>query len=167
MFQQHVEPLLLPQISHETLSASQQTLDNLSFYIHSNHRCGMHMKMSCVVINLVVLPLWLPPWSTLSSFYMSPHSNSSSHNLCNVCESSMYYFVFSLVLHLWYSSTKSALLASIVVMFSSHNISTSLCCCSVDHFIHVVIILRYDCTPVLNIVRKLSMVGICKPRTNF
>jgi hypothetical protein len=49
MFQQHVELLLLPQISHETSSTFQQILNNLSFYVHSNHKCGMHMKMSSVV----------------------------------------------------------------------------------------------------------------------
>jgi hypothetical protein len=35
-------------------------------------------------------------------FCMSPHCDSSSHNLCNVCQSSLYYFVFSLVLLIWY-----------------------------------------------------------------
>jgi hypothetical protein len=35
-------------------------------------------------------------------FYMSPHCDLSSHNLCNVCQFSLYYFVFSLVLFIWY-----------------------------------------------------------------
>jgi hypothetical protein len=57
----------------------------------------------------------------------------------------------------------NALLAFAIVMPSLHNIATSLCC-SVDRFILVVVILRYDCKPILNIIiKKLSMVGICKP----
>jgi hypothetical protein len=36
------------------------------------------------------------------SFCMSPHCDSSSHSLCNICQSSLYYFVFSLVLPIWY-----------------------------------------------------------------
>ncbi len=55
------------------------------FIGHSNHRCDMHMKMSPVFFDLVVLPLWLPPWSIFFSFYMSSHCDLSSHNLCNVC----------------------------------------------------------------------------------
>ncbi len=102
MFQQQVEPLLLPQISHQTFFASQQTLDNLSFYVHSNDRCGMHMKMSSLVSNLVVLPLWLSLWFAPSSFYMFSNCGSSSHNLCNVCQSSLYYHVFLLILSIWY-----------------------------------------------------------------
>ncbi len=58
--------------------------------------------MFYVVLDLVVLPLWLPPWSTLSSFCMSPHYDSSSYNVCNFCQSSMYYFVFLSVLPVWY-----------------------------------------------------------------
>jgi hypothetical protein len=52
---------------------------------------------------LVVLPLWLPLWSVLSSFCMSAHCDMSSHNLCNVCYFSLHYFVFLLVLPIWYS----------------------------------------------------------------
>jgi len=59
--------------------------------------------------------------------------------------------------------TKRALLVSIVVKPSSHNIFTSLCC-SVDHLIPTVVILRYDYKFVLNtIVRKLYVVSTCKP----
>ncbi len=62
----------------------------------------------------------------------------------------------------------SALLVSIVVIPSSHNIAASICCCSVDHFILVVAILKYDCKLALNIiVKKLSVVGTCKPWTSF
>jgi hypothetical protein len=43
-----------------------------------------------VFFDLVVLLVWLPPWSTLSSFCMSPHYDLSSHNLCNVFQSSLY-----------------------------------------------------------------------------
>ncbi len=63
--------------------------------------------------------------------------------------------------------TKSALFAFIVVMPSSHNIATSLCCCGVNLFILVVVILRYDYKPALNmVVKKLFVVGTCKPWAN-
>ncbi len=63
---------------------------------------------------------------------------------------------------------QSELLASVVVMPSSHNIATSLCYCNVDYFILVVIIMRYDCKLVLNTtIKKLFVVGIYKPWTNF
>jgi hypothetical protein len=61
-------------------------------------KCDMHMKMFYVLFDLVVPPLWLPLWSILSSFYMSSHCDLSSHNLCNVCHSLLYYLVFLLVL---------------------------------------------------------------------
>jgi hypothetical protein len=61
------------------------------------------MKMFSMVFYLVVLPLWLPLWSILSSFYMSPHCDFASHSTCNICQSSLYYFMFLLVLHVWYS----------------------------------------------------------------
>jgi hypothetical protein len=85
-------------IIDEIIFASQQTLDNLSFYVHSNHRCDMHMKMSFMFFDLVVSPLWLPLWSTLSSFCISPPCDLSSHNLCNVYQIFLYYFVLLLVL---------------------------------------------------------------------
>jgi hypothetical protein len=60
--------------------------------------------------------------------------------------------------------TISALLTSIVVIFFSHNVATSLCYCSVDHFIHAVAILKYDCKPVLNtIIKNMFVVGTYKP----
>jgi hypothetical protein len=50
---------------------------------------------------------------------------------------------------------KKALLASIIIIPSSHNIDAS-CYCSVDHFIPTVAIMKYDYKPTLNtIVRKL------------
>jgi hypothetical protein len=55
------------------------------------------MKMSFVAFDSIVLPLWLPLWST-PSLYMSPHCDYSFHNLCNTCHSSLYYFVFLVVL---------------------------------------------------------------------
>jgi hypothetical protein len=107
---------------------------------------------------LVVLLLWLPLWFVLSYFYMSPHCDLSSHNLCNVCQFSLYYFVFLLIL----------ILVSAIVIPFSHNIATSLCCCNVDHFIPIVTILRYVCKPTLNtVVRKSFVVGIYKPWANF
>jgi hypothetical protein len=64
--------------------------------------------------------------------------------------------------------TNSALLALAIVFPSSHNIVASLCYWNVDCFIHVVVILRYDCKFAPNtIVRKLSMVGTCEPWANF
>jgi hypothetical protein len=74
-----------------------------SVIFHSNHRCDIHMKVSCVLFDLVVPPLWLSLWSALFSFYMFPHYGLSSHNLCNVCQSPLYYFVFLLVRSVWYS----------------------------------------------------------------
>jgi hypothetical protein len=72
--------------------------------------------------------------------------------------------VFIDVAYLVLYGTKNVLLVSIVVMLSSHNIVVSLCYCSVDFFILAIVILRHNYKPVLNtIVRKLSMVGICKP----
>jgi hypothetical protein len=63
---------------------------------------------------------------------------------------------------------KSALLVSTIVMPSSHNIVVSLCCCSVNCFVFVFTILKYDCKPALNlIVKNLSVVGTCKPWANF
>jgi hypothetical protein len=63
---------------------------------------------------------------------------------------------------------ESALLAFVVIMISSHNITTSLCCHSVDRFIPIIAILKYDCKPALNtIIRKQSMVSTHKLWTNF
>jgi len=74
------------------------------------------------------------------------------------------FFVFGGAAYLVLCGTKSALLASIIVMPSSHNITTSLFCYSVDLFIPKVTILKYDYKLALNIViKKLSMVGTCKP----
>ncbi len=72
--------------------------------------------------------------------------------------------VFTSAACLTLSGTEYALLVSKVVMLSSHNVATSLCCYDVDHFIPVVVILRYDYKPTLNIiVRKLYVVGTSKP----
>jgi hypothetical protein len=49
---------------------------------------------------------------------------------------------------------KKTLLAPIVIMSFSHNIAASLCCCSVDHFIPPIVILRYDYELALNIIVK-------------
>jgi hypothetical protein len=142
---------ILPQISHETFYASQQTLDNLSFYVHSDHICGMHMNMAFVVFDLFMWPLWLPLWSGFFSFYMSPHCDSSSHNfmqcllvfLLLLC---VFVSVTCLVLCVFVGATclvfsvfvgatcwvlygtKSAFLVSALVMPSSYNIVASLCC---------------------------------------
>ncbi len=166
MFQQHVELLLLPQISHETSSASHDTLDNLSFYIHSNHKCGMHMKMPSVVFDLFNYVAFMV--STLVCFFFFLHV----FTLCFVIPQFVQCLLVFLVLFCVFAGAaclvlygiKSAILAFVVVTPSSHNIVTSLCYCSVDHFILAITILRYDCKPALDtIVRKLSMVGTCKP----
>ncbi len=76
--------------------------------------------------------------------------------------------VFISATYLVLCGTKSALLASTIIMPFSHNIATSLCCCNVDYFILIAAILKYDYKLVLNtIVRKLSMVSTCKPWANF
>ncbi len=72
--------------------------------------------------------------------------------------------VFANVAYLVFYGTKSALLVSTIVMPFSHNIVISLCCYIVNHFIPVITILRYDCKFALSIiVKKLSVVGTCKP----
>jgi hypothetical protein len=55
---------------------------------------------------------------------------------------------------------------------NSHYLFTQHCCllcsCSVNHFIPIVIILKYDYKLSLNtIIRKKFVVGICKPWANF
>jgi hypothetical protein len=84
---------------------------------------------------------------------------------------SIFHVLFSVFIYVAYSiiyGTKDAFLVSIVVMFSSHNIVTSLCYCSVDFFILSIVILRHNFKHVLNtIVRKLFMVGICKPWASY
>jgi len=86
-----------------------------------------------------------------------------------------YFLVFPILLCvidgvacLVFYGTKSAFLASTVVMPSSHNIVASLRCCSVDHFILAVAILKYDYILALNIIiKKMYVVGTCKPWANF
>jgi hypothetical protein len=98
-------------------------------------------------------------------FCMFPHCDSSSHSLCNICQSSLY-CVFVSVVYLVLCGIENALLTFAVIMPSSHNIFVSLCCCSVDHFIPMVTILRYDCKHALNtIIKTLSVVGTYKPST--
>ncbi len=87
-----------------------------------------------------------------------------------ISHSIIWQYLFSLpyiIVCFWWCcmfSTKSALLDSIVVMPSSHNIATSLCCYSVEIFIPIVIIIRYDYKFILDIVvKKLSVVSTCKP----
>jgi protein-S-isoprenylcysteine O-methyltransferase Ste14 len=78
------------------------------------------------------------------------------------------FYVFGGVAYFVLCGTYSAFLASTVIVPSSHNIVASLCYWSVNHFILVVTILMYDYKPTLNIiVRKLFMIGICKPFVSF
>jgi hypothetical protein len=80
------------------------------------------------------------------------------------CLSIFHVLFFLSTTYLIFCGIDSALLASAIVIFFSHNIIASLCCYNVDCFIPVVVILKYDCKLILNtIVRKLSMVGTCKP----
>jgi len=72
--------------------------------------------------------------------------------------------VFINVASLVFCGIESSLLVSEIVMPSSNNIVASLCCYNVDLFITKVTILRYDCKLVLHtIVKKLFVVGTCKP----
>jgi hypothetical protein len=141
----------------------------MSFYVHSNHRCDMHMKMSFVVFYSIVLPLWLPLWCPLSSFACF-HIVISHSTICSILVNFPYiilcFWWWCLFNTLWY--TKSAFFAFAVVMHFSHHIDAFLCYYSVDLFIRAVAIMRYDCKLALNtIAKKLSMVGICKPWANF
>jgi hypothetical protein len=54
------------------------------------------MKISSMVFDFVVLPLWLPLWPF--SFCMFPHCDYSFHNSFTPCQSSLYYFMFLVVL---------------------------------------------------------------------
>jgi hypothetical protein len=143
-------------------------LDNLSFYVHSIHWCDMHMKMSFVFFDLVVVPLCMPPWSAFFFLHVSTlwfvipqFVQCLSIFLILLC-------VFAYAACLVLCGTNSTFFAFVIVIPSSNNIATSLCCYNVDNFILIVQILGYDCKPVLNtIVRKLYMVGICKPWVNF
>jgi hypothetical protein len=66
------------------------------------------------------------------------------------------FYVFGGVACLVLCGIKSVFLVLALVIPSSHNIVTSLCCCNVDSFILVIAILRYDYKPTLNtIVKKL------------
>ncbi len=70
--------------------------------------------------------------------------------------------VFGGAIYLIFYGIESVLLASKIFIPSSHNIVTSLCCHSVERFIRVVAIMRYDYKITLNIiVNKLSVVGTC------
>jgi hypothetical protein len=73
-------------------------------------------------------------------------------------------YVFGSDACLVFCGTKSVFLALTIVIPSSHNIVASLCYCSVDCFIPVITILKYDYKPTLNtVINKLFVVGTCKP----
>jgi hypothetical protein len=146
--------MLLPQISHETSFAFQHILDNLSFYVHSNHKCGMHMKMSYVVFDLLNCVAFMVSIAICYLFFL--HVST----LCFIISQFVQcLLIFLILLCVFAGATclvlygiESAPLAFVVVMFFSHNIVASLCYCSVDHFFLVVTILKYDYKPGLNIV---------------
>ncbi len=72
--------------------------------------------------------------------------------------------VFASTTYLIFCGIHNAILTSVEIIPSSHNIATSLCYCNVDCFIPEVAIMKYDYKPVLNaIIRKLYMVSTCKP----
>jgi hypothetical protein len=76
--------------------------------------------------------------------------------------------VFAHVACLVLCGIESAFLAFVLIMPFPHNIATSLCCYNDYHFILVVIIMKYNCKPILNIiVKKLFVVGTCKPWASF
>jgi hypothetical protein len=152
-------------VTNFPLSSSQKTLDNLWFYVHSNHKCDMHMKTSCVfwfrcvafVVTTVVCFFFFLNVSTLW-FVISQFVQYLSIFLVLLC-------IFVGVAYLVLCGTDSPFSFAIIIHFS-HNITASLCCCSVEYFI--LIVTRYDCKPTLNtVIRKLLVVGTCKPWTNF
>ncbi len=71
---------------------------------------------------------------------------------------------FANVVSLVLCGTESALLVYVIIMPSSHNIATFLCCCNIDLLITKVTMMRYDCKHVLHIIVKtLSTVGAYNP----
>jgi hypothetical protein len=62
--------------------------------------------------------------------------------------------VFGGATYITLCGTEIVLLISAIVIPYSHNIVTSLCCCSVDRFIPIVAIMKCDYKPTLNIVVK-------------
>ncbi len=75
--------------------------------------------------------------------------------------------VFTSTTYLILYGTYSALLIPAIDIPSSHNIVASLCC-NVDCCILIVTILRYDCKFILKtILKKLFVVGTCKPWASF
>jgi hypothetical protein len=88
--------------------------------------------MSSIVFDLVVLPLWLPLWYALFSFYMfHPIVCAILINLLYIILCFYYCCLFGIEI---------PLLAFVINFPSSHNIVASLCCCSVDHLILIVAI---------------------------
>ncbi len=141
-------------------------MDNLSFYVHLNHRCGMHMKMS--YFDFVMLPLWLA--TMVCSFFFLHVSRLWLVIPQFVQHLSIFLVlpcVFGIDTCLVLYGIESALLPSaIIILFSHNNVATL--CCSVDLFILIVAILRYDCKPTLTtVINKLSLVGTCKLWANF
>jgi len=138
-------------------------MDNLSFYVHSNHKCGMHMKMFFMVFDSFVATTVVYSFLHVSTLWLIIPQFVQYFSVFLVL-----FYVFGGATCLVFCGTESALLTSTIVIPFSDNIVASLCCCNVDYFIHVVAILRYDCKPALNImVKKLFVVGTCKPWNNF
>jgi hypothetical protein len=128
----------------------------------------MHMKMSSMVFNSVVLPLWLSLWSPLFSFYMSPHVIIYSTNCAILVILLCITLYFGGATYLVLCGIENVFLPFAIIIISSHNIIASLCYCNVNCCIPMVTILRYDYKFALNIIiKKLFVVGICKPRANF
>jgi hypothetical protein len=77
-------------------------------------------------------------------------------------------YVFNGVAYFVFYGIDNAPLALAIIIPSSHNIVASSCYWNVNNFILVVTILKYDCKLALNTtIKKLFVVGTCKPRANF
>jgi hypothetical protein len=119
-----------------------------------------HAYEECFMLfDLVLPPLWLPPWFVLLSTCL--HIMICHPTICAILVNLPYITLcFASTAYLILCGINNALLTFVVVIPSSHNIVASLCYYNVDHFIHAIAIIRYDCKLPLNIVvKKLSMVG--------
>jgi hypothetical protein len=124
----------------------------------------MHMKMSSMVLTLLC---YLYNYHYGLLFFLSTclHIVIIHSTICAILVNLPYMLlcIFGGATYLVFCDTESAFLTSTVVIISSHNIPTSLCCYNVDCFILVVTILRYDYNSTLNIiVKKQFVVGTCK-----
>ncbi len=130
----------------------------------------------------VKLPVWLLALlSTITCVadvqmaHARPFLTSTLQGLSNNIKNTSRQGVLTSAIELWSCRSPKGLQVKFpllgVWVSSSHllqsrvaTIVASLCCCNVNYFILVVIILKYDYKPTLNIiVRKLSTIGTFKP----